>query len=73
MKRRIRTPWQKILDASEAGRSLRLSVDEVDQLMSDGAIATRASLDRELWGECPNHRGNMEGELCPWCGAGEPS
>ena len=43
--RRPRTPYQRILHASELGTGVRLSREEVTRLAGDFAIETRASLD----------------------------
>lgn len=72
MGRRIRTPWQKIMAASAAGRGLSLTVDEVHNLSCDSAIETRAARDNDIWSECPKHADSSvleRGEECPWCKA----
>jgi GNAT superfamily N-acetyltransferase len=40
-----KTPWQRIIMASEDGRGIRLSADEVIELSMDDAIVTKASND----------------------------
>ena len=42
-----KTPWQRIIEASEKGVGIRLSWEEVSMLCMDDAIVTRAMLDDE--------------------------
>lgn len=37
-----KTPWQKIIKASEDGRGIRLTAEEVVALAGDDAIVTKA-------------------------------
>lgn len=51
-----KTPWQRIIIASEKGSGIRLSADEVWQLSRDDAIVTKALND-----DCEEETGDAEG------------
>ena len=42
----LRSPWERILLASETGTGCRLSAEDCYQLSFDDAIMTRAEMDR---------------------------
>lgn len=45
MKRKRRTPWDRICRAAERGSGLRLSPEDVDRLYLDDAIRLRGHID----------------------------
>jgi len=46
-----KTPWARIVFAAKKGTGVNLSVDDVADLIMDGAIETRGLMDLEAWEE----------------------
>lgn len=65
-RRRLKpTPWERIYNAVETGRGVRLTAEDILALGSDGALMMRGNIDRSMRQE--HSRGEHDDDPDPEC------